>query len=174
MVSALSIWRTWLVQVQVKEARLYSLGKCPPAFFGASLIALNKEGSGVTVGCTIHRSVAKCAINTVKDSLRTLHFGSISPGFWRHQVCCMLIWRTNYNALIKLGFQSAFNTLRRDKVFSSVKALAPELLPLLQIFEPKPHWGYLHNTWLIAYRYQVFLHWPQYWKQDSFIESLGW
>lgn len=135
-----------LLRALAKFVSLATLGKVPtfmcPFFFGASLIALTKKGSGnirpIAVGCSLRRLVAKCAVNRVKQSVSSLltphqlGFG-ISKGAEAaaHAARIYLQHLPPESLLLKLDIKNAFNSLRRDKMFLAVKEHAPELLPLV-------------------------------------------
>ena len=122
-----------------------ALGKTPdvvrPFFFGASLIALWKEDGGIrpiAVGCTLRRLVSKCAINRFKQSANAFfsphQLGFAVPNGAEAAVHAARIYLQNLpseNAMLKLDFSNAFNSLSREKMFQAVRDLAPQLLPLV-------------------------------------------
>jgi hypothetical protein len=115
-----------------KEARQF--------FFGASLIGLNKVDGGVrpiAIGCALRRLVSKCACAMVRDEMQLL----LSPsqlGFGVphgieaavHAGRAYLSSMVAGNAMLKLDFRNAFNTLRRDKMLEAVLDKAPSVFPL--------------------------------------------
>ena len=120
-------------------------GKTPPSirpfFFGANLIPLQKKDGGVrpiAVGCTLRRLAAKVASSKVQEEMATLlapkQLGySVKSGVEAaiHSARLFLNNISPLKALVKLDFENAFNSLRRDKMLSSVGELAPDILPFV-------------------------------------------
>jgi len=122
-------------------------GKVPitvrPVFCGASLCALSKKDGGIrpiAVGCTLRRLVAKVACSAVRDRV-TQRLAPLQLGFGVKQgaEAAAHAARSYINslgpgeALLKIDFANAFNTINRDEVFSSVAEYAPELLPFIDV-----------------------------------------
>ena len=110
----------------------------PSFFFGANLIALQKKDGGVrpiAVGCTLRRLVAKVAGGKVMDAMgsllapRQLGYG-VKGGAEAtvHAARTYLHSSDPSNALLKLDFKNAFNSIRRDKMLEAVQRLAPQLI----------------------------------------------
>ena len=122
-------------------------GSCPASvrqfFFGARLIALDKEGGGVrpiAVGCCLRRLAAKVACRrVVKDmalllSPRQLGVGvqgGVEATIHAAREYISSLNTDDHDALIKLDFKNAFNTLRRDRMLHSVKDLCPDIFPFV-------------------------------------------
>ena len=118
-------------------------GRTPVAvrslLFGAKLTALTKENGGlrpIAVGSTIRRLASKCAclhaLNTIPDILAPHQLGfGISSGVEAavHATRINLHNLPSNKALIKVDFENAFNSVRRDKMLYAVKKFIPELLP---------------------------------------------
>ena len=115
-------------------------GKVPPSiqpvFFGATLIALRKEGGlrPIAVGHTLRCLVAKCAahqvLHTLGADLSPQQLGCGVPlgcEAATHAARRYLHDMPPGHQLLKLDFMNAFNSLRRDKILSAVKDSAPEL-----------------------------------------------
>ena len=104
-----------------------------PFFFGASLVALRKKSGGIrpiAVGCTLRRLVAKVACKQVVDEMaellapRQLGYG-VSGGSEAavHTARCFLNNMDACQAMVKLGFANAFNSIRRDCMLKAVQSL---------------------------------------------------
>ena len=112
-----------------------------PFLFGAKLVALRKKQGGIrpiAVGCTLRRLAAKCASSIALRGLPDL----LAP----HQVGCgvplgidaavhatrrYLQSLQSDQAIIKVDFTNAFNTIRRDRMLLAVEEFIPELLPFI-------------------------------------------
>ena len=127
-----------------------------PIFFGASLTILNKKGGGVrtiAIGCTLRRLVAKLASHSVVESVGTyispfqlgsgVPFGAEAAA---HSARSYLNDLPSSHILLKLDFENAFNTIRRDKVLEAVAAITPQLLPYVFSCYSSPSTLYLQNT----------------------------
>jgi hypothetical protein len=110
-------------------------------FFGARLIALNKRGSGVrpiAVGCTLRRLVPKVACHLISEimsqylSPRQLGFG-VKGGIEAavHAGRYFVNHLTSDEAMVKLDFHNAFNSLRSDCMLLSVFTLCPSIFPFV-------------------------------------------
>ena len=117
-------------------------GKTPPEvrsfFFGASLIPLNDEKGkikAIPIGCTLRRLASKCAVNKVKQSMRSflvphqLGFG-IPHGLDSVVHCSRIFWENlkPEQIMLKVNFDNAFNSLYRACALNAVKECFPELL----------------------------------------------
>ena len=108
-----------------------------PFFFGASLTALNKPSGGIrpiAVGCTLRRLVAKIACSLVRDDMtefltpRQLGFGVPNGAEAAvHAARCFLSTMSSDQALVKLDFANAFNSVFRDRMLEVVHTLALEI-----------------------------------------------
>ena len=108
-----------------------------PFFFGATLIPLQKKEGGVrpiAVSQTLRRLVGKCidlhVIHSVGSSLSPLQVGCGVPLGCEATARATRIYFQNIpsdHILIKLDFQNAFNSLRRDKLLDAVKNVVPEI-----------------------------------------------
>ena len=106
-----------------------------PFFFGASLVALRKKTGGVrpiAVGCTLRRLVAKIAGRKVLDEMTNLlaphQLGYGVRGGAEaavHAARRFLHGMDQKQAIVKLNFANAFNSVRRDCVPSAVQILCP-------------------------------------------------
>ena len=108
-----------------------------PFFFGANLFALQKKNGGVrpiAVGCTLRRLVAKVAGSLVVGEMaallapRQLGYGTKNGA--EAAVHAMSVYLCSLNpekVVLKLDFQNAFNSLRRDRMLEAVFGLAPIL-----------------------------------------------
>ena len=108
-----------------------------PFLFGASLVALRKKGGGVrpiAVGCTLRRLVAKVACKQVVDEMaellapRQLGYG-VRGGSEAavHAARRFLNNMGTCQAMVKLDFENAFNSVRRDCMLEAVQLLCPPL-----------------------------------------------
>jgi len=112
-----------------------------PFFFGASLTALNKKDGGIrpiAVGCTLRRLVAKIAGKMVVEDMakllapRQLGYGVL--GGAEAAVHAARQYITNIqpqDAVVKLDFRNAFNSVRRDKMLEAVQTFAPDIYPFV-------------------------------------------
>ena len=108
-----------------------------PFFFGANLIALQKKDGGIrpiAVGCTLWRLAAKVAGMKVVDQMATLlaprqlGYGVRNGAEAAVHVARMYLSNPDPSiAFLKLDFQNAFNSLRRDKMLQAIQKLAPDL-----------------------------------------------
>ena len=116
-------------------------GGCPasvcPIFFGAKLIALEKKCGGyrpIAIGYTLRRLVAKCANiyaqKKLADYFAPLQLGVAASGGCEaavHATRRFLDTMANDDVIVKLDFNNAFNTVRRDAVLNSVAEKVPEV-----------------------------------------------
>ena len=130
------------------------LASVRPCFFGANSVAFNKSDGGIrpiAVGCTLHRLVAKCAGLSIREEMGEL-LAPIQLGYGVkhgaeaavHAARRFLKNLQNDQVLVKLDFQNAFNTLRRDRMLRAVEELAPSLLPYVHSVYCSPtslFWG---------------------------------
>ena len=111
-----------------------------PYFFGAKLIGLNKDDGGIrpiAVGCTLRRLVAKCVCAEVKEEMgsflypRQLGFGvPLGAESAVHAARSYVYGLDESNFLVKLDFQNAFNSIRRDLMLANTLEKAPAIYPL--------------------------------------------
>jgi hypothetical protein len=102
-----------------------------PFFCGASLFALSKKDGGIrpiAVGCTLRRLVAKIAVNHVNAEAATiLAPHQLGVGVKLATEAAAHASRTYINnlasgqAVLKLDFNNAFNSLHRDIMLTAVK-----------------------------------------------------
>ena len=111
-----------------------------PIFFGATLLALEKDGGvrPIAVGCILRRLVAKCAGNRIMQAmaelLRPKQLGYGIPRGAEAAVHAARIYLHNLqpqHLILKLDFRNAFNCLHRDKMLAAVREMVPELYPLI-------------------------------------------
>ena len=133
-------------------------GKTPravrPFFFGASLVAFEKKDGGVrpiAVGCTIRRLAAKTVGSHIMETMgallapRQLCYGT--PQGAEAAVHAARLFLDNLQpseAILKLDFKNAFNSIRRDKMLNAVRSLMPELTPFVHSAYGEPStlfWG---------------------------------
>ena len=111
-----------------------------PFFFGADLIGLNKPDGGIrpiAIGSTLRRLAAKCVSAAVKEEMGSLLFPT-QLGFGTpmgaeatvHAARSYLNGMIEGNSLVKLDFQNAFNSIRRDSMLKSVLEKVPLVFPL--------------------------------------------
>ena len=108
--------------------------------FGANLLAITKKNGGIrpiAVGYVWRRLTAKVACSYAKDvsvsllSPRQLGFGIPNGAETAvHAARRFVDYMEQGQLLIKVDFQNAFNTLRRDAILEAVVKHFPELLPL--------------------------------------------
>ena len=142
-------------------------GRTPPLIhcilFGAKLSALTKEKGGVrpiAVGGTIRRLASKCAcqhaLTSIPNILAPHQLGFGVPGGIEAAVHATRIYLSslpNDKAILKVDFENAFNSVRREKVFDAVKKFIPNLFP------------YVHS----AYATESIL----WWDETQIISSEG-
>ena len=126
-----------------------------PFFFGASLIPLKKKDGGIrpiAIGQTLHRLAAKCASFRATGSMSALlaphQLGVGIPlgcEAAAHAAHIFLHDMVTGNVLLKLDFSNAFNTLRRDKMLSAVKDVAPNLFRFVYSAYARPSSLYCGN-----------------------------
>ena len=141
-----------LLQSLTAFSNLVLQGKTPtavrPFFFGANLIALGKKGGGVrpiAVGLTLRRLAAKCAgsrfLHSVGPSMAPLQLGCGIPQGCKAAVHAARMYIQDLpssHVLLKLDFQNAFNTLRRDCMLNAVRESAQELYHFIHSAYEKP------------------------------------
>jgi len=108
-----------------------------PFFFGASLIPFRKKDGGVrpiAVGLTLRRLVAKAANRRALDSCATAllptQAGVGVKGGAEALIHAARLYLANLpkdKAFIKLDFENAFNSIRRDAVLEAVALHRPDL-----------------------------------------------
>lgn len=113
-----------------------------PFFFGASLVALNKDDGGVrpiAVGCTLRWLASKCASLSIRDDmgalLAPLQLGYGTPMGAEAAVHATRTFLHNIepgHLLLKVDFCNALNSVRQDKMLSAVLQYAPSIFPLIQ------------------------------------------
>jgi hypothetical protein len=119
-----------------------------PVLCGASLCALSKKDGGIrpiAVGNTLRRLVAKVACSAVRDRV-TERLAPLQLGFGvkqgaeaaAHAARCYVRNLGPGEALLKIDFANAFNTINRDEVFISMADYAPELLPFIGVCYGQP------------------------------------
>ena len=118
--------------------------KPPPVrsyFFRARLIALDKRGGGVrpiAIGCVLRRLVAKLACFRVSEDMAEV-FSPLQLGFGVkggikaavHAGRHFLDSLSPDEAVVKLDFRNAFNSMRRDRMLHSVLSVCPAIFPLV-------------------------------------------
>ena len=102
-----------------------------PFFFSVNFIALQKKDGGIrpiAVGCTLRRLVAKVAGMKVVDQMATLlaprQLGYGVRNGAEAAVHAARMYLSNPDpsiVFLKLDFQNAFNSLRRDKMLQAVQ-----------------------------------------------------
>lgn len=115
-----------------------------PILYGAKLIAFSKPNGGVrpiAIGNTLRRLTAKAAAfhvqAEVKSKLFPFQLGvAISGGAEAivHTVrsfCNSKLISPEPVAILKIDFENAFNTIRRDSFLGSIKEYLPEIYPFL-------------------------------------------
>ena len=122
-------------------------GKVPadvrPFSFGVSLVALRMNSGGVqpiVVGCTLRRLAVKVVSRMVRDEKALLlkpkqlhvhvsygvHGGAKAAVHAARRFTCMLK-TTSKHAIVKLDFQSTFNSTHQDKMLEATSDLAPDI-----------------------------------------------
>ena len=132
-----------------------------PVILGANITALNKKNGGlrpIAVGDTFRRIACKCAMRQVESALATVlmpyqlgcgvragidaavHFmrDQINSPSGKHQV------------FLKLDFQNAFNTIRRDHVGECVYRHFPRLIHLFSACYQEPSFLTFGDTILLS------------------------
>ena len=120
-------------------------GKVPlsirPIFCGASLCALNKKDGGIrpiAVGCTLRRLVAKAASKLVQEKMAS-KMAPVQLGFGvkhgteaaSHAARRFLENMIPGQAILKLDFANAFNSLSREVLLHTIYDELPELYPFV-------------------------------------------
>ncbi len=114
-------------------------GRCPPevapSLFGGRLFALQKKAGGVrpiAIGCTWRRLSAKCAnsyaLSQLGDRLLPIQVGVGARGGCEaavHAVRRYIPSMKDDSILVKLDFQNAFNSVRRDVMLRAVADQVP-------------------------------------------------
>ena len=110
-------------------------------FFGANLLALKKSDGGlrpIAIGSTLRRLVAKVGCRSVASHVQAylapkqLGFGTkLGAEAAIHCARSFLRTITMDQVMVKLDFQNAFNSIRRDKVLEACLMHIPELYPLV-------------------------------------------
>ena len=112
-----------------------------PILFGASLTPLKKKSGGIrpiAVGCTFRRLASKCAVIHALDSIPELmvphQLGFGVPGGVEAAVHACRVYLNHLppeKAVLKVDFENAFNSIRRDKILLAVQKHIPDLLPFV-------------------------------------------
>ena len=149
---------TDLVNIIVKGDTPSSIS---PFFFGASLIALEKKGGGVrpiAIGCILRRLAAKAIGSQLKsrmgDLLAPRQLGYGTPHGCEvvvHAVRMYLHHLSPDNAILKLDFSNAINTIHRDIMLKAVQDLAPELLCFMHSVYSAPSTLFWKDECLLSY-----------------------
>jgi Reverse transcriptase (RNA-dependent DNA polymerase) len=120
-------------------------GGCPlelrPTLFGGNLIALNKNSGGlrpITIGYVWRRIVAKCANKFAISKLST-YFAPLQVGIGVpagceaaiHAVRRFINGMSEEQVVVKLDFENAFNSMRRDIMLEAVLDTVPEIYPFV-------------------------------------------
>jgi hypothetical protein len=124
-----------------------------PIFFGASLIALNKEKGGIrpiAVGCTLRRLAAKIVVGKIKNQIgnylrpHQAGFGTRNgTEFVVHSARRFIDSGLENGVFLKLDFANAFNTVLRPAILKTVAIELPELFPfIVQAYGTKSHLFY--------------------------------
>jgi hypothetical protein len=142
---------------------LILVGRTPdilrPLFFGANLIALKKCGGirPIAVGCTLRRMASKCAsehaLKSIPQMLSPVQLGFGVPRGAEAAVHATRICLNNLpqsQALLKVDFSNAFNSIRRDKMLSAVIEFIPDLLPYVHSAYSIPSVLSFYNTELAS------------------------
>ena len=111
-----------------------------PVLFGANITALKKKSGGIrpiAVGDVFRRIACKCAMRRVEPTLSALLMPSqlgcgVRAGIDAaiHSTREKLFSSTDCKLFLKIDFQNAFNTIRRDHVAECLYKFAPELLSI--------------------------------------------
>lgn len=114
-----------------------------PLFCGASLFALTKKDGGIrpiAVGCTLRRLAAKVAARLVSsDAASILMPHQIGVGVKLGAEAAAHAGRSYINnlatgqAVFKLDFKNAFNSIHRDVILSAVHEKIPRLQPFVEL-----------------------------------------
>ena len=128
-------------------------GKIPGSvcvcFFGATtlstLITMECGVQAITIGHTLRRLAAKCAINRVQQRMSALllpyQLGFGAPLGAEAMVNSARIYLTHLQpgqVMLKFQFMNAFGSILRDCVIAAVKEHAPELLPFVNLCYGSP------------------------------------
>jgi hypothetical protein len=134
-----------LVSRLTEFANICLLGRIPASvqsvFCGASLCALSKKSGGIcpiAVGFVLRRLIAKCACRSVNRKMVS-HFSHTQLGFGTpraaeavaHAARCYISRLRDGQAMLKLDFTNAFNSLYRDLILQTVLDELPELYPFI-------------------------------------------
>ena len=108
-----------------------------PFLFGVLLVALRKKSGrvcSIVAGCTLRRLVAKVAckqvVNEMAELLALRQLGYGVPGGSEvavHAAQCFLSNVDTCQAMVKLDFENAFNSVQRDHMLEAVQSLCPSL-----------------------------------------------
>ena len=97
------------------------------------------------MGCTLRRLISKCAclhaLASIPDLLAPYQLGfGIAAGVEAaiHASRVYLAHLPSNRALVKVDFQSAFNSIHRDKLLEAVKGYIPDLLPYVHSAHSAP------------------------------------
>lgn len=129
-----------------------------PFFFGASLCALKKKGGGIrpiAVGNTLRRLVARAAVRSIRTEAATM----LQPnqlGFGVPQGCeaaahaarAYISSLTEDQAVVKLDFKNAFNSVKREAILTAVQEHCPSILPFVSA-------GYSKDSTLLFGKHEV-------------------
>lgn len=131
-----------------------------PFFCGASLFALSKKDGGIrpiAVGCTLRRLVAKIVVNRVSAEVATiLAPHQLGVGIKLATEAAAHASRTYINnltagqAVLKLDFNNAFNSLHRDIMLMAVKNYLPHLRNYVELCYAQPSELYFGNEIIMS------------------------
>ena len=134
-----------------------------PFLYGASLIAFSKPSGGIrpiAIGSTFRRLTAKAAAFAAKDSARAKLFPkqlgvAVSGGAEAvvHTVrsfCHFNIEATDPTLFLKIDFENAFNSVRRDKLLQVARKELKFLYPFLYQCYSQPSHLFFNNTTLLS------------------------
>ena len=116
-------------------------GGCPtnlrPILFGARLIAIEKKSGGIrpiAVGYTVRHLAAKCANSFAQDQLagyfKPLQLGVAVAGGCEaavHATRHFVTQMSTGDAVVKVDFSNAFNSIRRDVMLNATSSRLPQL-----------------------------------------------
>ena len=118
-----------------------------PYLYGASMIAFSKPSGGIrpiAIGNTLRRLTAKAAANSFKEASRSKLFphqlGVAVPGGAESIVhsarsFCLSVMNSEDPVLfLKIDFENAFNSIRRDNLLRTIQTELTDFYPLSMLF----------------------------------------
>ena len=134
-----------------------------PFLYGASMIAFSKPNGGIrpiAIGNTLRRLTAKAAGNVIKEATESKLFPhqlgvAVSGGAEAIVHSARSFCSSNMNSVdpvlfLKIDFENAFNSIRRDKLLRAIQAEMPDFYPFLFQCYSKPSFLFFNGSPILS------------------------